>query len=203
MCVDKLCVVVFTACDSAGIDLVFVLDSSGSIRRDRWDIIREFTVNVTNSLTIGPVDSLVGVIVFSGNVRLEFNLMEHTSAATLIPALRNLPFLDSTTNTGGALELLLSGAQDGTMGLRDARAHIAIVLTDGRSTNQLNTLAAARALHAADIYEVYAVGLGNADIDELNAIASDPSLVFNSRNFDLPTVIKLTDQIIEAICNRS
>ena len=193
----------FTACDSAGIDLVFVLDSSRSIGMDGWDIIREFTVNVTNFLTIGPDDSLVGVITFSNVAHLSFNLPKHSSAATLIPALRNLRFLASDTQTDDALQLLLATAQNGSMGLRDGRAHVAIVVTDGRSNVPINTITAARDLHAAGIYEVYAAGLGNANINELNNISSDPSLVFNSNQFTLETINELTDTIVEMICNRS
>jgi len=180
-----------------------VLDSSGSIRSDRWNIIREFTVNVANSLTIGPADSLVGVIVFSDNAQLSFGLTEHSSSTTLIPALRGLPFLNSGTNTADALQLLLSASQDGRMGLRDGRACIVIVVTDGKSNDESATLAAADAFHTADICEVYAAGLGNANPTELNAIASDPSLVFNSDDFDSATVNALTDKIIEMICDIS
>jgi len=199
----SLCCDYFTACSSAGIDLVFVLDSSGSIGRRRWSLILEFTVDVVNSLTIGPDDSLVAAIVFSRTVEFEFGLQVHTSDTTLIPALRNLPFLNAATNTDRALQLLLSASQDGRIGLRDGRAHIAIVVTDGESRDQDDTVAAANALHAANIYEVFAAGLGNADVVELNAIASDPSLVFNSDSFDAETVSNLTDKIIEIICDIS
>ena len=196
-------VINFIACENAGIDLVFVLDSSGSIGEDRWDIITEFTVNITKSLTIGLVDSLIGVILFSAKVQLQFNLMKHTSATTLIPELRNLPYLESVRNTGSALRLLLSSAQDGSMELRDGRAHVAIVVTDGESTDMNDTIDAARSLHAAGIYAVFAAGLGGSDITELNTIASDSSLVFSSTQFNAETVMKLTDQIIDTVCNRS
>jgi len=199
----SLCCDYFTACSSAGIDLVFVLDSSGSVRRSRWSLILEFTVDVVSSLTIGLDDSLVAAIVFSDTVEFEFGLQEHTSDTTLIPALRSLPFLDDTTCTADALKLLLSASQDGRIGLRDGRAHIVIVVTDGKSKDQDDTEAAAKALHAADIYEVFAAGLGDADEDELDVIASDPSLVFDSDSFDAETVSNLTDKIIEIICDIS
>jgi len=194
---------VFIECNSAGVDICFVLDSSGSVRPDRWEIIKQFAINVVNSFTIGPDDTLVSAIVFSQSVSLEFSLQQHTTAATLIPAIEALPFLGFITNTAGALRLLLSGARDGTLGLRDGRAHIVIVVTDGRSTDQRATAAAAAELHAAGISEVYAAGLGGADINELNVIASDPSLVFFSREFTLETIGLLTEEIILTICNKS
>jgi len=192
----------FSVCESPGIDLVFVLDSSASITKQGWEIIKNFTVDVARSLTIGPDDSLIGVIEFGTTVQFLFNLTEHKSATPLIGALGNLPFLSSSTNTGGALQLLLSSAQDGTMGIRNGRTQIAIVVTDGISTNRQATLDAARDLHAAGIFQVYAAGLGGADITELNAIASDPSLVFFSDQFNSDSVKELTENFTEIVCSK-
>ena len=192
---------IFTGCENSGIDLVFVLDGSGSITATRFQLIREFAESVSNTLTIGPQDSLVGVIVFSGSASIEFNLQQHTSKATLLPAINpGIPYPTGGTNTAAALQLLLSSAQDGTMGVRNGRTQIAIVVTDGRSNSQRATIAAADALHAAGIYQVYAAGLGGANIDELNAIASDPSLVFFTDEFDMDTVMELTENFTQTIC---
>ena len=191
----------FVECENSGIDLVFVLDGSGSITATRFQLIREFVESVSDTLTIGLQDSLVGVIVFSGSVSIEFNLQQHTSKATLLPAINpGIPYPTGGTNTAAALQLLLSSAQDGTMGVRNGHTQIAIVVTDGRSNNRRRTIAAADALHAAGIYQVYAAGLGGADIVELNAIASDPSLVFFTDEFDMDTVIELTENFTQTIC---
>ena len=191
----------FVECENSGIDLVFVLDGSGSITATRFQLIREFVESVSDTLTIGLQDSLVGVIVFSGSASIEFNLQQHTSKATLLPAINpGIPYPTGGTNTAAALQLLLSSAQDGTMGVRNGRTQIAIVVTDGRSNNRRRTIAAADTLHAAGIYQVYAAGLGGANIDELNAIASDPSLVFFTDEFDMDTVIELTENFTQTIC---
>ena len=181
--------------------MVFVLDGSGSVTATRFQLIREFAESVSDILTIGPQDSLVGVIVFSGSASIEFNLQQHTSKAALLPAINpGIPYPTGSTNTAAALRLLLSSAQDGTMGVRNGRTQIAIVVTDGRSNSQTATIAAADALHAAGIYQVYAAGLGGANIVELNAIASDPSLVFFTDEFDMDTVIELTENFTQTIC---
>ena len=138
---------------------------------------------------------------FSSSAFIHFNLQEHTSATTLLPALNpGLPYPDSGTDTAEALQLLLSSAQDGTMGLRDGRPHVAIVVTDGRSNRPQRTRNAARALNAAGIYQVYAAGLGGADVDELNDIASDPSLVSFTTTFDTESVTELTNNFTQTIC---
>ena len=177
-----------------------MLDGSGSVGSERFQMIREFTNDLISSLTIGLQDSLVGVIVFSSSSSINFNLLQHTSATNLQQALNNIPYPGGGTNTAEALQLLLSSAQDGGMGIRDGYPHVAIVVTDGRSNSESATLAAANALHAANIYQVYAAGLGGANLVELNAIASDPSLVFFTDEFNAGSVAELTRNFTQMIC---
>jgi len=177
-----------------------VLDGSGSIGDHQFQMIREFAINVTNSLTIGLQNSLAGVITFSSVATLHFDLLQHTNAASLQQALNNIPYPNGHTNTAAGLELLLFSAQEGIMELRDEYPHVAIVVTDGLSNVPSATLAAANALHAADIYQVYAAGLGNADFMELKNIASDPSLVFFTNEFNANSVAELTSNFTQIIC---
>ena len=191
----------FTDCNNAGIDLVFVLDGSSSIGKRRYQLQREFAETVASVLTIGPQDSLVGAIVFSSSAFIQFNLQQHTNATTLLPALNpGLLYPSMATNTAQALLLLLSSAEDGTMGIRDGRTHIAIVVTDDDRRSS-DTRTAASTLHAAGIYQVYAAGFGIANVDELNDIASDPSLVSFTTTFDTTEdVIELTNNFTQTIC---
>ena len=80
--------------------------------------------------------------------------------------------------------------------------HIAIVVTDGASSNLGATLSAASALHASNIYDqVYAVGVSGARMTELEAIASDPSLVFFTTNFDNAAIRALQSSLTQELCN--
>ena len=148
---------------------------------------------------------MVGAIIFDSGSRIHFNLFQHTDRATLLPALAGLPYDLSTisqgTNTAGALNLLLDSAQDGRLGLRMGRPHVAILLTDGRATGPESVLSdAINRLHAADLFQVYAIGIGtNADINELNAIASDPSLVY-LESFDSAGILQLQNDVSQQLC---
>ncbi len=46
------------------IDLVFVLDASGSIRRERFPLILKYVTHIIQTLEIGPGNTLVAVVVF-------------------------------------------------------------------------------------------------------------------------------------------
>ena len=192
------------ACTIGGIDLVFVLDTSGSIGTAGFQMIREFTEQISMLLDIGKRRSLVGVILFSDNAIVHFSVTLHNTASTLLPALNpGLPYSGGGTNTQDALTLLRTAGQNGdALDLRPGYVPIAIVVTDGRSNSRNATLTAASALHASNIYyQVYAVGVSGADLTELNAIASDPSLVFFTSNFNNATIAALQQNLTQQLCS--
>ena len=84
--------------------------------------------------------------------------------------------------------------------MRDGFIHIAIVVTDGRSANSQLTMKAASALHGSNIYnQVYAIGVSGADQRELQAIASDSSLVFFTSSFDSRTIAALQQSVTKML----
>jgi len=179
-----------------------VLDASGSITNERFQLFRDFVSSIVTALDIGLQESLAGVILFSTEAGIQFSLAEHTDKASLLSAVDpGIPYTRGSTNTAEALRLLLSSARDGTMGLRNGYPHIAIVVTDGESNDNTTTMAAARELHADGSFnQVYAVGVGGANLDELSVIASDPSLVRSTSSFDTPAVQTLQYNITEQLC---
>ena len=72
-------------------DVVFVIDTSGSIGADHFQLIREFTANITIELINRFPGSAVGVILFSSSAHIEFNLTAHTSLNSLLSAINELP----------------------------------------------------------------------------------------------------------------
>ena len=184
------------------VDMVFVIDTSGSIGFSNFQLIREFVGNITTELISNSPSSSVGVILFDSSAHIHFNLQTYTTLNKLLSAIDQLPYNDGgRTNTDEALTLLLSTAQNGTLGLRDNANKVAIVITDGRSTNQLATLTAATALHASDIFEVYAVGVARADLTELEAIASSSEFVLFTSSFDSNNLQQLVGKISLQLCS--
>jgi len=188
-------------CEPRGIDLVFVLDSSFSIRRSRFMIAVELVRNLTASLDIGLMESLVGVIQYNRKPTILFNLLEHTDKKSLLQAIDDIQFDRGPTHTGRALNLLLSSAQDGSMGLRDGHPHIAVIMTDGRSLDKKGTAAAARDLHDAGVYDkIISVGIGDYQTTELNVIADDFINLFVESNFTSEDIELLQNNISLELC---
>jgi len=161
-------------------DIVFVIDTSYWIRSYQFQMVREFVANITIDLKLNSPESSIGVILFDHYPRIQFNLETHTSLTTLLAAIDpGLPYSGGFgIDTAGALRLLLSSAQNGLLGIRNETSNIAIVITSRQSNNQISTRSAAAALHATNIFDVYAIGYDSADINELNIIASDPNFVY-------------------------
>ena len=195
--------IIFLDCGNGqqgGIDLVFVLDESGSIGRARFQLIREFVANVSNVLDIGLQRSLVGVISFSDRSFFNFGVTQYTDQASLLSAIERLPYRTGFTNTAAALNLLrIAGQPGGALNLRDGFTHVAILITDGESNRGVTSIAA-RELHASNIYtEIYAVGVDQADVNELNLIASERSLVFFTRDFDSAAIESLERSVTQQL----
>ena len=208
-------------------DFVFVCDVSISIGDDaNFNIIRNFVAAISNFVTIGPNDNLVGKILFARHANLTFHVQEHTNAEDLTAAINSIvyseiPELDRTgTNIPEALDLLrTAGRPGGELRFRDDPdvTRVAVFITDGRpNTNDLtgnsraedaeNTEKAAARLHESGIYDqIYAIGIqGNKNINfgELNSIASDPSLVIVVQDFDADLFEELERNLTNLVCGR-
>ena len=167
-------------------------------------MIREFVDNITINLKLNTPESSVGIILFNSYARILFNLESHANLSTLSPAINpGLPYFFNgySRNTAAALNLLLSSAQNGSLGIRNETSHIAIVITGGRSNSNYSTQSAAAALHAANIFDVYAIGYNSADINELNTIASDPNFVYFSNFYDRYDVEELLMNVTDQLCS--
>ena len=77
-------------------DLVIVLDSSGSIEENLvggWNLTREFVVSLLSNLDIGPGATRVGLVVFSTDVTSTFYLNTFSFRNDMINAVRGIRFV--------------------------------------------------------------------------------------------------------------
>ncbi|KAK3591356.1 hypothetical protein CHS0354_040317 [Potamilus streckersoni] len=159
---------------SAKADIVFVLDSSGSIGSTNYQKMLEFVKNVVQKFDIGADKIRVGTEIFSDRTYIQFQLNKYFDRAALENAITNIPYKRGTTNTGQALKDLYSSMFTVANGDRPSIPNIAIVVTDGQSTNHLSTVNEAQSARNHGI-TVFAVGVGDGiDKNELGNIATDP-----------------------------
>ena len=192
------------ATEIGGLDLVFVLDESGSIGEEDFNRTKLSVEEVISSLRIGPEDTRVALILFSDRSILLFNLNKHNNSDTLIEEIRNIEYVSGPqTNTGAALELLRTDTLSQVLGLRPSNEsrHVAVVITDGQSNDAIDTLMQAEMLHDQTDFQVFAIGVGSGiNQDELMNIASDPDFVILLDDFDSEQLRIFEDEIRRQTC---
>ena len=156
---------------------MFMIDTSTKIGLTKFQLVKELVENITINIKVNSPESLFSLITFDYDARLEFNISKHTALSTLLPAINpGLPYYNTvfSTDTANALRFLLSGGgEGGFLQLRKEISNLTIVIADCHSFGLSSLRSVTDSLHAANIFDVYAVGIGGNNHDELELIASD------------------------------
>ena len=169
------------------IDLFIVMDSSGSITKEKYEIAKKFVADLVNGFTISEKNVRVGLIIFGGEVKLMFGLDESFDKKTILNKISNIPFLRTTTATGDAIKFMVERGFTEASGARPpnlAIPRVGIVLTDGESNTGVDVHVAAQAARDKSI-EMFAFGIGSRINDtELLEIAGSQERKFKIDSFD-------------------
>lgn len=196
----------FLDCSSRVVrDVVFVIDISSSSGFSEFQLVSELIENITISIKVNSPETLFGLITFEYDARFQFGISNYTDLSTLLPAINSALQYNSGygTNTASALNLLLSGGvEDGFLQLRDNTSNVAIVITDYYSSSYSSLYSVTNSLHAANIFDVYAIGIGSYySYSELQLIASDPSFVFTTYSLNSFTAQQPEEYVFEQLCS--
>ena len=160
-------------------ELVFVIDSSESVGPENFEIIKDFVTALVDRTTMGRNATRIGLVLYSLDVHLEFNLARYMTKQDVKQAIRKMPYMGEGTYTGTAIR---KATQEAFFSARTGVSKVAIVITDGQTDKResVKLEMAVREAHAANI-EMYALGIVNSSditqtefLRELNLIASDP-----------------------------
>ena len=177
----------FTVC-YRDIDLFIVLDSSQSITEEKYEIAKKFVADFVSGFTIGESNVRVGLIYFSVEVKLMFDLSDSFDKEIILSKIRNIPYLNSFTATGDAIQLMVergfteaSGAHLPSLAI----PRVGIVLTDGVSNTGLMDVCVAAQRARNQSIQMFAFGIGNNINDtELQEIAGSQERKFKIDSFD-------------------
>ncbi|KPP67910.1 hypothetical protein Z043_113451, partial [Scleropages formosus] len=188
-------------CRTAPSDLVFILDGSWSVEDTNFEIVKRWLVNITSSFNIGQKFTQVGVIQYSDNPHLHIPLGRHYSSEELIKAMESIEYMGGNTRTGEAIqfasERLFATSERGPNGV----AKIAIVLTDGKSQDEV--LAAAEAARKKGII-LFAIGVGSeTEEGELKMIANKPPSTYVFYVEDYKAISKIREVIRQKLCEET
>ncbi|XP_061157809.1 matrilin-3-like isoform X3 [Syngnathus typhle] len=187
-------------CKNRPIDLVFIVDSSRSVRPAEFEKAKEFLIDMVDTLEIGSDATRVGLVNYASTVKIEFYLNTYFDKQALKHALARVEPLASGTMTGVAIKAAMDKAFIAEAGARIGSpniAKVAIILTDGRPQDQVEEVSAAA---RASGIEIYAVGVDRADLGSLRLMASQPleDHVFYVETYGV--IEKLTGKFRETLC---
>ncbi|XP_011888962.1 PREDICTED: collagen alpha-1(VII) chain isoform X5 [Cercocebus atys] len=157
-------------------DIVFLLDGSSSIGRSNFREVRSFLEGLV--LPFSGAASAQGVrfatVQYSDDPRTEFSLDALGSGGDVIRAIRELSYKGGNTRTGAAI-LHVADRVFLPQLARPGVPKVCILITDGKSQDLVDT--AAQKLKGQGV-KLFAVGIKNADPEELKRVASQPTSDF-------------------------
>ncbi|XP_078666423.1 uncharacterized protein LOC144908582 isoform X2 [Branchiostoma floridae x Branchiostoma belcheri] len=185
------------------VDLVFLLDSSESLRTSGFYDAKTFVQNVVNYFTLGPDDTRVGVVTYSNMdaqvTRIKLN--DNYTRVELLTGIRNIPYDRGHTFTGLGLDHVRNYSFLEENGGRNSTLDFLIVITDDESEDDIRL--SAQLVRDMGI-TVFVVAIGEeSDISQatLETITGDPRRVFRLTDHDFLVDDSHPRTIREAICD--
>lgn len=193
-------------------DLMFILDGSGSVGASNFDTVRDFVRGFVNGIDIGENRTQVGVILYSTSAEVVFHLNEYHNKSTMLEAIDDIPYNGGYTNTADGLCLLLEEGYAEENGARlstDDVFYTTVVMTDGQSNRDSDrcgytSFEAAEAVHnTSHPISVFVVGVtSGVDEDELMAIATRENYITYLTTFNPHTFQETRDEQMYEICTK-
>lgn len=198
------------------LNLCFILDSSASVcNRDptfnkttdstcnNWGAVISFVHRFVASMNIGPDATRVGVVVFATKAYRRFNTSRFLDQTSLLQAIDALEYISGETNTSGALNVMMNQVLNASFSYRQNVPSVAIIITDGRSTDPSPVQPAIDRVHAANV-KTYAIGITNLIDEATLKLLSSPPQQMNQTYFYIDN-FNVLNQIVSAvqtqICN--
>ena len=103
----------------------------------------------------------IGLLLFSDNIRLAFNLNEYSSRLDIIEHVQRIPYTRGSTNTAAALQYVTDTMFTSGNGDRNNARNVAFLITDGQSNNREDTMREAKQLKDKGIH-LFVAGVGES-----------------------------------------
>ncbi|XP_065408801.1 collagen alpha-1(VII) chain-like isoform X5 [Chrysemys picta bellii] len=163
------------ACGTAEVaDILFLVGESWSVGEGNFRLIKDFIYSLVLSfenVVMGREGVRLGVALYAEKPRMSIELTDYVTIEEVLVAVRELSFQGGSVKTGDALAFVAHVVFSPAAARGDA-AKIVVLITDGKSADSVED--AAVALQDRGV-TVFAVGIKNADRNELRKLASTPA----------------------------
>ena len=165
------------AITDCNIDLVFVVDSSYLLGTAYWQDALNFMVDIVNSLTVGPYNAQIGLVILGNDATVVFHLNTYTTKSSIISAIQSVPYSLQWTNIANGLNVLRTDLFTTSNGDRYDHPNVAVVLVGVEANQgQSATLTSAQSAWTAGI-NIFSIGTNSASSSEVQAISSFPQFI--------------------------
>lgn len=160
-------------------------------------------MDILQFLDIGPDITRVGLLQYGSTVKNEFSLKTFKRKSEVERAVKRMRHLSTGTMTGLAIQYALNIAfseAEGARPLRENVLRVIMIVTDGRPQDSVAEVAA-KARDTGIL--IFAIGVGQVDLNTLKAIGSEPheDHVFLVANFS--QMESLTSVFQNKLCSKS
>jgi len=162
------------------LDLFFVVDASSSIGEENFDIVRRFLKSLAHYFNVGQDTVRIGMISFNRKVTNILKLADVNNKKDLDDAVDRIPYNGKGTNTGRALREVVKNAFVPENGDRPDVQNQVVVITDGKSKDDIKT--PGRALKK--LAHVMAIGVGvKVRTKDLYEIATADEYIYTPESY--------------------
>jgi hypothetical protein len=157
---------------------VVVLDSS--VDRRTFDYMKRYANKLVDKLSVDNEEYRVGVMRYSTNPDVQFNLDRYDNKASMKNRIRNIRYRGGRTNTDRALDAVrqrMFTPRNGDRGF--ARNLIVHITGNDRSSDIYDTWAAAERTEQDGI-NIYTVGIDLQDLTEIDELSSHPLYTYRT-----------------------
>ncbi|KAL7984161.1 hypothetical protein Chor_002731 [Crotalus horridus] len=158
------------ACSNKRLDLVFIIDSSRSVRPYDFEKVKEFILTILQFLDISLDKTRVGLIQYASTVKNEFSLKTFKKKQDIERAVKRMMYLATGTMTGLAIQYAMNIAfseSEGARPLRENVPRVIMIVTDGRPQDPVAEIAA-KTRNSGIL--IFAIGVGRVDMNTLKSI---------------------------------
>jgi len=173
-------------CNNVKMDVVFVVDASGSVGPSNFAKNLAFIADFTNQLDLADDSTKVALASFDSSYNLEFDFTSDANVA--VQNIQSTVFTSGGTAIGNALQNIADDLDAGDLSWRPNTETWVLVFTDGVSGDSITTpqanLVAAKG-NGQPTVNIMSIGIGGGvDVNQITAIASDPSYAFTISGYN-------------------
>uniref|UniRef100_A0A3Q3IMC4 VWFA domain-containing protein n=1 Tax=Monopterus albus TaxID=43700 RepID=A0A3Q3IMC4_MONAL len=129
----------FTECKWANVaDIVFIVDQSGSIGDDNFQLVRSFLKSVVSSLNVSTTRVRIGIVTYNEAPTAQVFLDTFDDKADILQFINIIPYSGGGTKTGAALNFTREHIFSEERGSRKGIQKVAVLVTDGKSQDDVN-----------------------------------------------------------------